>query len=74
MVSLLQLSQHSILWKEASVFILSFSMLCSVHNNTESSAYRMVSELQAFVKSFMCTRNKNGPRTLPCGMPIVSKR
>ena len=38
---------------------------------TESSAYKILSELRGFGRSLMYTRNRNGSRTLTCGTRIV---
>ena len=54
-----------------SVFALSVCFDFSLHISTASSAYKAIFESVQAGKSFIYTRNKNGPRILPCGTPQV---
>ena len=54
-----------------SVFALSVSFGFSWHISTASSAYKAIFESVKVGKSFIYTRNKNGPKILPCRTPQV---
>ena len=53
------------------VFVLSVCFDFSWHISSESSAYKAIFESVQVVKSFIYTKNKNGPRILPCGTSQV---
>ena len=46
----------------------------SLHTITASSAYKIVSELTLFGRSFIYIKKNNGPNTLPCGTPVSTGR
>ena len=54
-----------------SVFALSVCFNFSWYISTASSANIAIFESVQVGKSFIYTRNKNGPRILPCGTPQV---
>ena len=65
--SLLLAIHNFILFNSFLVFVLSVCFDFSWHISTASSAYQAIFESVQVVKSFIYTKNKNGPRILPCG-------
>ena len=68
----LKLATHDITFvNSSSLFALSLCFDFSWHISTVSSAYKAIFESEQVGMSFIYTRNKNGPRILPCGTPQV---